>query len=235
MDCIVLTYDVPHRKTYDVLCRLKSLGYNDVFVWAVPMHYKKTFVPLYEHRPPAYVEIETKKQCVAFGYMYLESANGYDGLPGDKEVPVLLCGAGLLPEKLIKSRRIINSHPGYIPLARGLDALKWEIYENLPIGVTTHLIGDEVDAGEIIERKEVPIYENDTFHALAQRVYETEVSMLVDSLRFKGNGDFFVAAGDNKLHRRMPKEIEAQLMDRFFLLREARGVDRTLIGKGRTE
>lgn len=25
-DCVVLTYDVPHRKTYDVLCLLKSGG-----------------------------------------------------------------------------------------------------------------------------------------------------------------------------------------------------------------
>lgn len=89
-------------------------------------------------------------------------------------------------------------HPGYISLARGLDALKWEIYEDLPIGVTTHFIGDEVDAGEIIERKEILVYKNDTFHALARRVYETEVAMLVSSLRAGGKGKFFAAAGDNK-------------------------------------
>ena len=226
MDCVVLTYTAPHRKTYDTLCRLKSLGYNDVLVWAVPMHYKKKFVPLYEHRPPAYAEIETKQQCAAFGYAYIESASGYEGLSGDKNVPVLMCGAGILQESLIKSRRIINSHPGYIPFARGLDALKWEIYEELPIGVTTHFIGDEVDAGEIIERKKIPIYKNDTFHALAQRVYETEVSMLVDSLRFEGKSNFFAGAGDNKLHRRMPKEIESHLMDRFVHLRDVCGVER---------
>lgn len=226
MDCVVLTYSVPHRKTYDTLCRLKSLGYSNILVWAVPLHYKKKFVPLYEHRPPVYADIETKKQCAAFGYSYIESANGYEGVPGGNDVPVLMCGAGLLPERIVKSRRIINSHPGYIPLARGLDALKWEIYEDLPIGVTTHFIGDEVDAGEIIERKEIPVYKNDTFHALAQRVYETEVAMLVSSLRFGGKGKFFAAAGDNKLHKRMPKEMEVQLLERFRHFKETRGVER---------
>lgn len=226
MDCVVLTYIAPHRKTYDTLCRLKSLGYNDVLVWAVPMHYKKKYVPLYEHRPPVYADIDTKKQCVAFGYEYVESENGYEGLPGVEKIPVLVCGAGLLPESLTKSRRVVNSHPGYIPFARGLDAFKWAIYENLPIGVTTHLIGDEVDAGEIIDRREVPIYWNDTFHALAQRVYETEIFMLVDSLRLKAKPQFFEHAEGHELHKRMPKEIEGHLMEKFQNLIKTREIER---------
>ncbi len=215
MDCVVLTYVVPHRKTYDTLCRLKSLGYHDVSVWAVPMHYKKKFVPLYEHRPSAYEDISTKEQCKAFGYEYVESTNGYDGLPGDEKTLILLCGAGLLPESLVKTRHVVNSHPGYIPLVRGLDALKWAIYKDLPIGVTTHLIGDEVDAGEIIDRREVPVYRNDTFHALAQRVYDMEIFMLVDSLRLQGKSKFFEKADGYELHKRMPKHIESLLMERF--------------------
>lgn len=215
MDCVVLTYAVSHRKTYDTLCRLKSLGYDDVCVWAVPMHYKKQFVPMYEHRPSVYADIETKKQCGAFGYAYVESEKGYNNLPGDDRTPVLVCGAGLLPESLIKSRQVVNSHPGYIPLVRGLDAFKWAIYEDLPIGVTTHLIGDEVDAGEIIDRREVPVYKNDTFHALAQRVYETEIFMLVDSLRLQGKHYFFESAQGYDLHKRMPKEMERHLLEKF--------------------
>lgn len=226
MDCVVLTYAAPHRKTYDTLCRLKSLGYRDVLVWAVPMHYKKQFVPLYEHRPPVYADINTKQQCGSFGYRYVESESGYECLPENKSTPVLVCGAGLLPESLIKSRCVVNSHPGYIPFARGLDAFKWAIYENLPIGVTTHLIGDEVDAGAIIDRREVPIYRNDTFHALAQRVYETEIIMLVDSLRLQAKPQFFENAEGHELHKRMPKELEEHLMERFRKLIEAHGTER---------
>lgn len=41
---------------------------------------------------------------------------------------------------MIQKYRIINAHPGYIPVVRGLDSLKWAIVEGLPIGVTTHLL-----------------------------------------------------------------------------------------------
>lgn len=67
----VLTYTGRHRKTYDTLCRLKTKGYHNVNVYAVPYSYKKTFRPLYEHRPYTGVELlETEDVCKAFGYDY---------------------------------------------------------------------------------------------------------------------------------------------------------------------
>ena len=77
------------------------------------------------------------------------------------------CGSA--DEEFISRYRIINSHPGYIPLARGLDSFKWALYYHLPIGVTTHFLGEYVDAGEVIERREIPINDTDTFHSLALR------------------------------------------------------------------
>jgi len=47
----VITYDHPHRKTYDALCMLKAKGYNDVGLILLPWENKKGFVPLYKHRP----------------------------------------------------------------------------------------------------------------------------------------------------------------------------------------
>ena len=67
-DCVVLTYSVPHRKTCDVLCLLKSRGIKHVLVFAILMHYKKTFVPLYEHRPSLYPRISTEEVCRNFDY-----------------------------------------------------------------------------------------------------------------------------------------------------------------------
>lgn len=214
-DCVVLTYTVKHRKTYDVLCMLKAKGYNKVLVFAVPMKYKKTYIPLYEHRPKVNNNIETIDMCINFGYDYVESDGTYENIVVDKEIPILYCGAGILPDDFINSHLVINAHPGYIPLARGLDAFKWAIVDNLPIGVTTHIIGDEVDAGEIIERREIEISKNDTFHAVAQRVYENEVTMLVDALEKLDEEHEYIAAGDNVLHKRMPEDIERGLMEAF--------------------
>lgn len=223
-DCVVLTYDAIHRKTYDVLCLLKASGYNNVIVWAVPMHYKKSFRPIYEHRPPVVNMIKTEDLCKNFGYKYIVSYNGYNEIPVDSTIPILVCGAGIMPEDFVKNHFVINAHPGYIPLARGLDALKWEIIEGLPIGVTTHRIGDEIDAGEILERKEIPVYKNDTFHALAQRVYDNEVLMLVGALKRLNCEHFYEPAGNNCLHKRMESDIERNLLICFEQLIKEKGM-----------
>lgn len=209
---VVLTYNVPHRKTYDVLCRLKISGYDAVTVLAFPFHYKKTFRPLIEHRPEGN-GISTKQVCDKFGYQYKDDMTSIPIF--EKGTRVLVCGAGIIPQEVIENNMIINSHPGYIPDVRGLDALKWAIMEDKPIGCTTHLLGKEVDAGLIIERKEIPIYQGDTFHALAMRVYEQEVCMLVDAVEKVANAKEYIAGGNSIVHKRMPHEIEKDLIQKF--------------------
>ena len=46
----ILTYDAPHRKTQDLLFRLKAKGYSDVNVFATPWQKRKNFIPLIPHR-----------------------------------------------------------------------------------------------------------------------------------------------------------------------------------------
>ena len=215
MDCVVLTYNTLHRKTFDTLCLLKACGYHNVLVWAVPMHYRKKFKPLYEHRPSLSNHISTEQVCKNFNYQYVVSQNGYLDIPVNEDVPMLVCGAGIIPQEVVDKYKIINTHPGYIPLVRGLDAYKWAIYEEYPIGVTTHILGKEIDAGEIIERREIPVYSNDTFHSVAQRVYENEVEMLVGTLSKCNETHFFESAGKNILHKRMPPEKERLLIEKF--------------------
>ncbi len=211
--CCVLTYAVPHRKTYDALCLLKARGYRDVLVWAVPLSYRKNFVPIFEHRPPVLFEVEPKDLCLNLGYEYVLSESGYQGLDAIVSCPVLVCGAGLIPLEFTRKLRLINAHPGYIPLVRGLDAFKWAIHENLPLGVTTHFIGDEIDAGDVIDRQDVPVFANDTFHSVADRAYALEIKMLVEALSLKKA--HHVSGSPYPVRRRMPREIEYGLMEDF--------------------
>lgn len=215
----VLTYDVPHRKTYDTLCLLMSKGYNDVVVFTQPMHYTKKYTPLVEHRPKSINGIHPSELCKNFGYEYYSQNIGIGGILPAKS-KILVCGAGIIPNSIVEQYRVINAHPGYIPNVRGLDALKWAIYEDQPIGVTTHQIGNDVDAGLLIERKIVPVYSNDTFHAVAQRQYEIEILMLVDALVKIDVATEYVEPGNNVLHRRMPHEFEKKLLSKFEKLKE---------------
>lgn len=217
----VLTYPVRHRKTFDVLCLLKANGYSDVKVFAIPFHYKKTTFPLINHRPEMNYDIpEIEDICKNFNYMYNEGALENFNIELDRLV--LIAGAGILPDEFIKKHIVINSHPGYIPNCRGLDALKWAIVEQQPVGVTSHLLGEHIDAGEVIERKKININANDTFHAVAQRVYENEVSMLVSAIKkIHTQKTTFISPDNYPLHKRMPKDVEENLFKSFDLYKKS--------------
>lgn len=210
----VLTYDVPHRKTYDTLCLLRTKGYSDVSVYAHSFTYKKKYHPLVEHRPETIAALPSSEEiCRNLDYSY-RLVDDYSEIKDDGIY--LLCGAGVLNQTFVKQHRIINSHPGFIPYARGLDAYKWAIYENLPIGVTTHFLGDYVDAGEVIERRKIDVKKYDTFHSVAYRVYQNEIDMLVGAID-KANDlhTFYEPKEDFPVHKRMPHALETQLLNCF--------------------
>lgn len=210
----ILTYNVKHRKTYDVLCLLKAKGYQDVTVYAAPLHYTKHFQALYSHRPEPMENMpDTKSVCANFGYEYIEGS--IDHLTISENEILLVCGAGIIPNEFIATHTIINAHPGYIPYCRGLDAYKWAIYEGKPIGVTSHLLGEYIDAGEVIERRIIPVYFNDTFHSVAQRVYENEVFMLVEAIEKLDEEHMWIPPEDYPVHKRMPHTYETRLLERF--------------------
>ncbi len=211
----VIAYDCPHRKTFDVLTGLSALGYRNVTVFSSPMTYKKTFIPLLQHRPEVVYSIDTCALCKNLGFQFipldaLKALAEYIEVIG--EAPVLIAGASLIPEDLLDKITFVNAHPGYIPYARGLDAFKWSILENLPIGVSSHILGHVVDAGKLIKRVRIIPGEGDTFHRLAQKVYEQEIKLLLESVE-----DYKHVLKDVKelvefpTHKRMPNDVEKTL------------------------
>lgn len=215
----VLTYDVKHRKTYDTLCLLKAKGYNNVTVYASPMKYKKKYKPWIIHRPSLNMDIPTiDVLCGNLDYKYVFIEKIDDRIPNDDII--LLCGAGLLADSFVDSHKIINAHPGLSPYCRGLDSLKWAIYDFKKLGVTTHLIGKYIDAGYIIEKREISIFENDDFYNLSMRVYENEIDMLVGALEKYDIMSEFIEADNKNVYKRMPNEIERKFENYFERYKE---------------
>lgn len=217
----VLTYDIPHRKTHDTLCLLKAKGYNEVTVFGKELHYKKKFKPIYSHRPENIYSLHPKLLCDNLGYKYTLTEVSENDL--DYGSIILVCGAGIIDDELINNYKVINSHPGYIPNCRGLDAYKWAIYENEPIGVSTHVIGEYIDAGEIIERVKIPIFKADTFHSVAQRLYEFEIKMLVDAVEKINDQLQYIKPDGYVVHKRMPSEIEVDIINLFNIYKHKVG------------
>jgi methionyl-tRNA formyltransferase len=66
----------------------------------------------------------------------------------------IFTGGGLLPSSLLKTanRAILNCHAGILPHYRGMDVIEWPVLFNdqANIGLTVHLMSDEVDEGRIV-------------------------------------------------------------------------------------
>ena len=101
--------------------------------------------------------------------------------------------------------------------------MKWAIYQGQPIGVTTHYITDKADEGELIERRIIPIYFEDSFHNVAYRIYETEIEMLINSIQLIDNEQVkYESLTDTRYvaNKRMPHNYEIIMMNRFEEIRK---------------
>lgn len=204
----VITYDIPHKKTQDILVRLID---KDITVITTPFHERKQQKKLYSHRPNMYSDVSTIKLCETLGFNYRKYSSK---IINDMNV-VLIGGCGIIETS---DTKIINSHPGYLPYCRGLDALKWAIYNGNPIGVTTHVINNEVDAGYLIEQEFITVNFYDTFHSVAMRQYNKEIDLIVKSINKPVCEKIDIK--NHIVNKRMPIELEPIMFERFETLRK---------------
>ncbi len=214
----VVAYALPHRKTQDTLSRLVLSGYRDVTVVGIPYVQRKILYPRYHHRPSKAIPLPIEETCRHLGYRYQWSSveRLADVFHREGFRHILITGAGLLPDVLVKEFQLTNSHPGYLPIVKGLDALKWAIYRDQPIGVTSHYVSETTDEGILIDRQTVPIYREDTFHAIAYRQYEMEIEMLVNSIALveAQPPSESLSQPDIAPNRRMPNDLEEVMWER---------------------
>jgi phosphoribosylglycinamide formyltransferase 1 len=72
-------------------------------------------------------------------------------------------------------RRILNIHPALLPKFPGLDAWKQALAAGEKVtGCTVHYVDEEIDHGDIIAQREVPILPDDTPETLHARIQIAE-------------------------------------------------------------
>ena len=72
-------------------------------------------------------------------------------------------------------RRILNIHPALLPRFPGLEAWKQALAAGEKVtGCTVHYVDEEIDHGDIIAQREVPILPNDTAETLHARIQIAE-------------------------------------------------------------
>jgi len=92
----------------------------------------------------------------------------------------LVCLAGfmrLLSAELLRAypARVLNVHPSLLPAFPGRDAQRqaWEWGVKVT-GATVHLVDEGLDSGPIVLQEPVPVRDDDTPAALAERILEAE-------------------------------------------------------------
>jgi methionyl-tRNA formyltransferase len=88
----------------------------------------------------------------------------------------------LFPDKLVKSLKCINVHPGYNPINRGWYPQVFAIINILKIGATIHEIDTELDHGPIIARRYVEKDQIDTSETLYNKILIAEIELIEEHL-----------------------------------------------------
>lgn len=217
----VFCYNFLHKKSQDFLVRLFLEGIKIECVFAAD--------PVELNIPPTSIRtkirhiglLHPKNIAERLGVEYLVAPhNSAEVIASikDRELDLgIIAGARILKNPVIKSFSIgiINFHPGLIPEARGLDAMLWSIYKDLPLGVTAHLIDENIDAGNILLKEKISIYPDDTLLDFSERLYDKQIDMIKPAIKAALLGDSVPVDLTTPYHRKMPVELEKTIPNKL--------------------
>jgi phosphoribosylglycinamide formyltransferase-1 len=80
--------------------------------------------------------------------------------------------------------KIINIHPSLLPAYPGLNVHERVLAAHEKTsGCTVHYVNEDLDAGDVILQREVPVLETDTPETLSARILEQEHRLYVDAIK----------------------------------------------------
>jgi len=116
---------------------------------------------------------------------------GYELVPMDEcDVFVSVMYDKLVSKQFLADRRSYNLHPGLLPEYRGSGAYSWAIINGeRETGVTLHEIDEDIDHGNIIDRRTFEITRHDTAGSLFKKAEQMMFRMFTDWLTVLVDGD----------------------------------------------
>ena len=95
---------------------------------------------------------------------------------------LVLAGARILSDAVLAVPALgaLNAHPAHLPGPRGTGVVGRSILGNLPVTVTVHFVASELDAGDVVERRLVPIEAGDTLADIQGRADRLCAAALAD-------------------------------------------------------
>jgi methionyl-tRNA formyltransferase len=112
-------------------------------------------------------------------------------LAAEKPDVLALGGTRIIKTKILEvpARATVNSHPGLLPWLRGSVSVGWALYKDMPQGATVHFIDPGIDTGDIIARRELPVYRKDNYESINARIATLSGELMAEALTFLSNGE----------------------------------------------
>ncbi|ESP90415.1 hypothetical protein N483_15200 [Pseudoalteromonas luteoviolacea NCIMB 1944] len=218
----IFTYQTGHLKTYQMIQKFLAKSYK-VSLFAFPFQHRPHQARAFEERPYQIIPLDIKSFCQKAGVDYIE-VPGWDetgasvvNSVAQKPDYFITVIAKIIPQHFIDGNTIINAHPGLLPENRGVDAFKWSIVNQAPVGISLHVINRHIDAGRVLKRLEVPVIASDSYDDLCARAYDMECDLLANFAQYLDNNQACNEVDINSpLSRKSIPEEQNQQFDLVF-------------------
>ena len=181
---VVFVYDFPHRKSLSGMQIIKNSDFENIFIVSQPwikLNYRtsKNKISVIEDEILNPTDLASSYNWEVLTSMHNseESIDFYNKINPDYGI---ILGARILSKSVINcfSKGIFNFHRGLLPENRGLDTIKWAIYNELPQGITTHLIDEKIDVGKKVYRETINVDLDDSIFDIDSKLFYLEMKHL---------------------------------------------------------
>lgn len=217
----VFAYNFPHKKTQDFLFRLFHEGIPVDCVIACDPVELKIAPPSVRTKLRHTALVSPRRLAERLGADYVVLPHNDPAVADyvrQRGVELaLIAGARILRQRIIDCfpQGVINFHPGLIPQTRGLDAMLWSVYNDIPQAVTAHLIDKRVDAGRLLFVEAMPIWRDDTPFDFQLRLHEMQLDMIPRAVAMARAGEAEELGDDTTHNSKMSPELEQETLRRF--------------------
>ena len=141
--------------------------------------------------PPRLTQLITGKKIPVYCVANHNDAACKELLTAEQADVLVLGGTRIIKPPILETpkRATVNAHPGLLPWLRGSASVGWALYKDMKQGATAHFIDPGIDTGDIIVRRELPVYRRDTYESLNARIATLSGELMAESLTHLANGE----------------------------------------------
>lgn len=221
MNIGVFGYNFPHWKTQEGINNLIISGNKPKVIFAadpVKLNFYKSKIRI---TPKDLYLTHPKKISEQHGIDYkivVHNSEETKNLVKEYNLDLgIILGSRILKPTVFENFNIgvLNMHPGLLPENRGLDNIKWAILDDIPQGVTTHLIDESIDRGRFILKEKIKIYKDDSLIDLNIRIQNLEQKLMVNSIEFLKEFEPLNVLEEGNYYKSVPEHLE-EILDLKF-------------------